>query len=60
VRRSALARLNAKLVPADLLFPADQLAGAPEQALATLVGYLEDPRRRAAVGTQAELERLAR
>jgi hypothetical protein len=43
----------------ELLVPADQLAGAPEQALATLVAYVEDPRRRTAIGTQAELERLA-
>jgi hypothetical protein len=58
VRRSRLGRLNASLLPVALLVPVDHLATPPEQTLATLVAYLEEPRRRAAIGTEAELARL--
>jgi hypothetical protein len=53
-----LARVNRKLVPVDLLVPADHLAAAPEHALRALIAYLEDPQRRRAIGTEAELARL--
>ena len=61
VRRTGprwLARVNRGLVPVDLLVPADHLAATPEHALATLTAYLEDPERRRAIGTEAELARL--
>src|SRR3954452_11265324 len=51
---SALARVNRKLIPFDLLLPAGQLVGDPERAQRAVTRYLHDPELRRAIGTPEE------
>ena len=61
VRRAGsdrLAGLNRRLGAGDLVLPADQLAGEPEQAVRALARYFDQPEARAEIGTPQELARL--
>jgi hypothetical protein len=52
------ARFDRSLTSSDLLLPADQLTGQPEQAQHALARYFDDPALRRAIGTTDELARL--
>ena len=52
------ARLSRKLSAFDIIVAVEQLSGTPEHALDTLETYLDDPARRARLGTPEELTYL--
>jgi hypothetical protein len=50
--------LTARLTRFDLALPAELLAGTPEHAWHTVTAYMDDPERRARLGTQDEVTYL--
>jgi hypothetical protein len=51
-------RLNRRLEMADVVLPISYCAADPDRIADLLMAYRTDPRRRAAIGTQAELARV--